>query len=137
MIHEIVSVEIFTEITLLAWLITFKAPATVRAHLFGGEVRAPREPHEYNLKSRLDMNRRGVQIVISREPQGAPGGARPLGFWRRLKGAFIALGLASIGLGILVFLLILGSMIAAVLWAVFVLAVAYAILRASFRRAKQ
>ena len=82
------------------------------------------------------MNRREVQIVISRHAQGVPGIERPLSFWRRLKGAFIALGLASIGLGILIFLLILGSMIAAVLWAVFVLAVAWAILRASFRRAK-
>jgi hypothetical protein len=83
------------------------------------------------------MNRREVQIVISRRPQGVPGAATPLSFWRRLKGAFLALGLVSIALGILIFLIILGSVIAAVLWVVFVLAVAWAILRALFRRTKQ
>jgi hypothetical protein len=82
------------------------------------------------------MNRK-VQIVISSKPNGTPGAAWPADFRQRLKAALIAFGVASIGLGVLILLLILGSMVAVVLWILLILLVAVAILRAALRRFKQ
>jgi biotin transporter BioY len=74
------------------------------------------------------------QIVISNREYSADRASAPLGFWARFKILFLGLALTVVVLAVLVAALLLGSVLAAVLWIVFVMAVAIAILRKTLTR---
>jgi len=76
-----------------------------------------------------------MQIVISnrRSPREGPGIVRPRGL-NRVKFFFAGLMFAAIGVGVLIFILIVGSVLAAIAWVALILTIVGLILKASFRR---
>ena len=82
------------------------------------------------------MNRK-LQIVISSRPQATvPGSPARLSVWQRFKLLFTGLSVALIAVVALVLALILGSILAAVVWIALVAVVVTLILKGTFRRAR-
>jgi len=59
---------------------------------------------------------------------------RKLSVWTRIKLWLAGIALASLAIGVLIFVLTVGSIIAVVLWIVFVLAVAGFLVKAAFQK---
>jgi hypothetical protein len=79
-----------------------------------------------------------LQIVISSRPQPTLSGSQArLSVWQRFKLLFTGIGMALIAVVALVLALIVGSIVAALLWIALVAAVVTLILKGTVRRTGQ
>jgi hypothetical protein len=77
-----------------------------------------------------------IQIVLSSRPPAETGPGAPLGFWQRFKVFFVVSIVILVALAALVFLLAVGSIVAAVLWIVVAIAIVSVAIKAALKRAR-
>ena len=83
------------------------------------------------------MTRPRFQIVISRRPtEDAPVEVHTLSLWGRIKFWLLGIVLAAAALGVLIFVLAVGSVIGIALCGVFVIVVAGLLVKAAFQRVR-